>query len=276
LKILGITTEADEKLSLSLMTIGGKGLFVKELEQALLDGRADIAVHSVKDMPMELPTGLCLPVYCQREEARDAFISNQFKTISDLPEKAILGTSSLRRQSQMHAMMPDLIIANLRGNVNTRLAKLDAGEYMGIILAAAGLARLGLQNRINQLLSLDQCLPAAGQGVIGIECREEDEETRHIIAPLNHPETEICVRAERALCQSLNANCRVPVGAFAELVQAKLLLRAVVAKVDGSVVLKASGQDFIENLDSLAERVATNLVAQGADKILASIPTGGF
>lgn len=276
LKVVGIKTEADEKLNLSLMVIGGKGLFVKELEQALIDRRADIAVHSMKDMPMELPRGLCLPVYCQREEVRDAFVSNQFKTINELPAKAVLGTSSLRRQSQLHAINPNLIISNLRGNVNTRINKLDEGGYAGIILAAAGLIRLGLQNRINELLSLDQCLPAAGQGVIGVECREQDKETRDIIAPLNHPETEVCVHAERALCKLLNANCRVPVGAYAELVQGKLSLRALVGRVDGSLVLQAKEQDLIENLDSLAERVAQSLLKQGADKILASIPGGGY
>lgn len=271
LKIEGIRTEADQKLDLPLMTISGKGLFVKELEQALLDGRADIAVHSMKDVPMQLLPGLCLPVFCQREAVNDAFLSNQYKSIYELPAQAVLGTSSLRRQSQMHAIQPDLIISNLRGNVNTRLARLDAGEYAGIILAAAGLIRLGLKDRITEFLSLEQCLPAAGQGVIGIECREEDEETRHIIAPLNHPETEICVRAERSLCKILGADCRVPVGAFAELIHGKLLLRALVAKVDGSFVIKEQDHDLIENLDSLASRIAERLLKKGADKILGSI-----
>lgn len=269
--LLGITTQADKMLDIPLTQIGGKGLFVKELEQALFDGQADIAVHSMKDVPMVLPQGLCLPVMCQREEPRDVLVSNQFDSIAGLPMNAIVGTSSFRRQSQVSAMRRDLQIAHLRGNVNTRLAKLDRGEYAAIILAAAGLIRLGLKDRIRSYISLDDSLPAAGQGVLGIECREEDMQTRELIAPLNDWQSAACVTAERAMCRRLGGGCQVPVAAFAEMNADTITLRGLVAKIDGSLVLRASASGSADKAESIGARVAADLYSQGAEEILSGI-----
>src|SRR5579862_449484 len=217
--LLGLTTSGDQ------LQAGGKGLFVKELEEALLAGRADIAVHSVKDVPMDFPSGLCLPVFCEREDPRDAFISNHFTFLDELPTQAQVGTSSLRRQSQLYAIRPDIQVESLRGNVNTRLARLDRDEFSAIVLAVAGLKRLNLQDRICSYLSLEQSLPAAGQGVLGIECRTEDKVVQSLIAPLNHAETALCVQAERAMCQYLGGGCHVPIAAYAMFVGKKIHLR---------------------------------------------------
>lgn len=271
-QLLGITTQADKMLEIPLTQVGGKGLFVKELEEALFDGRADIAVHSMKDVPMELPSGLCLPVMCEREEPRDALVSREFATLQELPMFAVVGTSSFRRQSQLSALRADLKIAHLRGNVNTRLAKLDRGEYSAIILAAAGLLRLGMRDRIRCLLTLDESLPAAGQGVLGIECREDDVKTQEIIAPLNHAVSAACVKAERAMCARLGGGCQVPVAAFAEIRNEELFLRGLVASVDGTLVVRSEHADEPQNAKLIGEKVADGLLSQGAEEILSCVP----
>ncbi|KZY84763.1 hydroxymethylbilane synthase, partial [Oleiphilus sp. HI0069] len=209
--INGMTTKGDKILDVPLAKIGGKGLFVKELEASMLEGISDIAVHSMKDVPMEFPEGLELAVICERENPFDAFVSNQYDSIDQLPEGAIVGTSSLRRHSQLAASRPDLDIRPLRGNVNTRLAKLDAGEYDAIILAASGLKRLEFNERIKSVISAEQSLPAVGQGALGIECRSKDEDIKKLLAPLIHPESEFCVKAERAMNHRLHGGCQVPI-----------------------------------------------------------------
>ena len=268
IEVLGITTQADKLLSISLGEVGGKGLFVKELEEALLTQRAHLAVHSMKDMPMELPAGLCVPVICEREEVRDVFVSNHYASLEELPEGARLGTSSLRRQSQLRAFRPDFYIDNLRGNVNTRLKRLDAGDFDALILAGAGLKRLGCSERIRSFIPVEQILPAVGQGALAVECREEDERTRSILAPLNHPATFACVSAERALCRQLGGGCHVPVAAYAAMSGDSIDLRGLVGSVDGKTILTAQDQDVFHNLEQLAERVAKDLKRQGAEEIL--------
>ena len=268
ISLLGMTTQADRLSYISLTEMGGKGLFVKELEEALLDGRADIAVHSMKDMPMALPSGLRLSVACEREDPRDAFISNRFNSLDELPSGAVVGTSSLRRQGQLLFLRPDLIVQKLRGNVNTRLSKLDKNEYDAIILAAAGLKRLGFESRIRQFLSYEQFLPAMGQGVLGIECRLADIAIQALIAPLNHNLTHICVSAERAMCQRLEVGCQVPVAAYAEMKLETVVLNGLVTSIDGTVVLQACHQDSVENVKMLGIRVAEDLLSQGAAALL--------
>ncbi len=267
--LLGLTTIADQMLETPLLQIGGKGLFVKELEEALLDGRADIAVHSMKDVPMELPEGLSLPVMCEREDPRDAFVSLQCDTLEDLPLQAILGTSSLRRQSQLAFIRPDLQMKSLRGNVNTRLNRLKRGEFTAIILAAAGLKRLDLQHCIRSYLSVEQSLPAPGQGVLGIECRSDDKETQKLIAVLNNEKSNRCVTAERALCTQLGGGCHVPVAAFAEMINGKIWLRGLVANSQGTLILRAEHTDTAENAMQLGIKVADDLIAQGALPLIA-------
>lgn len=269
--LLGMTTQADKMLDTPLFQIGGKGLFVKELEEALLDGRADIAVHSMKDVPMVLPPGLCLPVMCEREEPRDAFVSNQYKSLEEITLQDTIGTSSLRRQSQLRAWRPGIKIIDLRGNVNTRLQKLDRGDFSAIILAVAGLKRLGLENRIRSYLSTEQSLPAVGQGVLGVECREGDEQVKALINPLNNKATNICVTAERAMCLQLGGGCQVPVASYAEIKQGKLELRGLVARVDGTLVLRAQQVGDAQDPDTLGKKVAEQLLAQGAGEILRHI-----
>lgn len=271
IKLLGLTTVADTMLDTPLQKIGGKGLFVKELEEALLDGRADIAVHSMKDVPMALPDGLCLPVMCEREDPRDAFLALTCDTLDDLPEKAILGTSSLRRQSQLANLRPDILMKSLRGNVNTRLERLIKGDYAAIILAVAGLKRLNLTAYIRSYLSLEQSLPAAGQGVLGIECRSDDETTQQFIAKLNHAETALCVTAERALCRHLGGGCHVPVAAFAEIVDEKLFLRGLVGEPSGAAILRAAHTGHTSEANQLGIDVANELINQGAQAILAAL-----
>lgn len=269
--LLGVTTLADKMLETPLLQIGGKGLFVKELEETLLDGRADIAVHSMKDVPMELPPGLVLPVMCKREDPRDAFVSLKFDTLDDLPAGSKLGTSSLRRQSQLAALRSDIEMLHLRGNVNTRLTRLERGEYDAIILAVAGLKRLNLQQCIRSYLSLEQSLPAAGQGVLGIECRADDKATQKLIAALNHEESHLCVTAERTLCKQLGGGCHVPVAAFAEVVDNKLFLRGLVANPRGTSIIRANHTDELEQAVSLGTQVANDLITQGALDILAHL-----
>lgn len=266
--LLGITTQADKRLDVTLTEIGGKGLFVKELEEALLDGRADIAVHSMKDVPMELPPGLVLPVIGSREEPRDAFVSNQYHSLAELPSGASVGTASLRRQTQLRALRSDLTMQNLRGNVNTRLRRLDEGDFDAIILAAAGLKRMDFGKRIKSYLSTDECLPSAGQGALGIECREEDHVTQQLILPLNDAITQACVMAERAVCRRLGGGCKVPVAAFAQIHHGTLLLRGLIANHDGTRILRAHLEGKPEHADSIGTRVGEELLAQGAEKIL--------
>lgn len=267
-ELLGITTQADKMLEMMLTTIGGKGLFVKELEETLLDGRADIAVHSMKDVPMTLPPGLSLPVICKREEPRDVFVSNQFHSLLQLPIAASVGTSSLRRQTQIRALRPDLSLNFLRGNIQTRLNRLDKGDFDAIILAAAGLKRMHLTSRISDYLSLDELLPAAGQGALGIECRENDEQIKRIVTPLNDAITYECVKAERALCKEIGGGCQAPVAAYAEIHHGVLTLRGLVANPDGTRILRARLTGDPNHAESIGIRVAEELLQQGAEKLL--------
>lgn len=271
-ELLGITTKADKLLETPLTEIGGKGLFVKELEEALLDKRADIAVHSMKDVPMELPAGLCIPVMCEREDPRDVLVANDFASLAALPIGAVVGTSSLRRQSQLCALRPDLKIIHLRGNVNSRLVKLDKKDYDAIILAAAGLKRLGWEGRITEYLTVEQSLPAAGQGILGIECREDDVVTQEIIATLNDITAATCVTAERALCRRIGGGCQAPVAAFAEISQQKITLRGLVGREDGSLLLRVSQSAALTQAEQLGLTAAENLLQQGAEEILRCLP----
>ena len=272
-ELVAMTTKGDILLDTPLAKIGGKGLFVKELEVAMLDGRADIAVHSMKDVPMEFPPGLDLAVICERENPLDAFVSNQYKSLDQLPDGAIVGTSSLRRQCQVRAHFPKLQIKELRGNVNTRLAKLDSGDYQAIILASAGLIRLGMEYRIASALDSELSLPAGGQGAVGIECRAEDTVTLELLAPLHHEDTASCVVAERALNRHLQGGCQVPIACFAELDASRktIGLRGLVGSIDGATLLRAELQGPRENAQALGIELAEQLLAQGAGEILAEV-----
>ena len=270
-ELVPMVTKGDVILDSPLAKIGGKGLFVKELENALLNKEADIAVHSMKDVPMQFPEGLGLAVICKREDPRDAFVSNSYRTFDELPQSAVVGTSSLRRQCQLKALRPDLDIRSLRGNVGTRLSKLDNGDYDAIILASAGLIRLGLADRIASFIEVEQSLPAAGQGAVGIECRTDDVQVKQLLAPLADAETTCCVLAERAMNNRLQGGCQVPIGGYAVLQQGQLYLRALVGDVDGSQIIRAEGKSAVENADVLGVQIAEQLLAQGADKILQSI-----
>ena len=270
-ELVPMVTKGDVILDSPLAKIGGKGLFVKELENALLEKRADIAVHSMKDVPMEFPEGLGLSVICQREDPRDAFVSNTYRSLDELPQGAIVGTSSLRRQCQLKQLRPDLDIRSLRGNVGTRLSKLDNGEYDAIILASAGLIRLGLAERITSFIEVEQSLPAAGQGAVGIECRVDDEEVKALLAPLSDATTTICVLAERAMNTRLQGGCQVPIGGYAIEQNGEIFLRALVGETDGSAIIRAEGKSAVENAEALGVSIAEQLLAQGADKILAKI-----
>lgn len=270
-ELVPMVTKGDIILDSPLAKIGGKGLFVKELENALLEKRADIAVHSMKDVPMEFPEGLGLSVICQREDPRDAFVSNTYRSLDELPQGAIVGTSSLRRQCQLKQLRPDLDIRSLRGNVGTRLSKLDNGEYDAIILASAGLIRLGLAERIASFIEVEQSLPAAGQGAVGIECRVDDEEVKALLAPLADATTTTCVLAERAMNTRLQGGCQVPIGGYAIEQDGEVFLRALVGETDGSAIIRAEGKSAVENAEALGVSIAEQLLAQGADKILAKI-----
>ena len=271
IKLVPMVTKGDVILDSPLAKIGGKGLFVKELENALLNKEADIAVHSMKDVPMQFPEGLGLAVICQREDPRDAFVSHSYRTFAELPQGAVVGTSSLRRQCQLKALRPDLDIRSLRGNVGTRLSKLDNGDYDAIILASAGLIRLGLAARIASFIDVEQSLPAAGQGAVGIECRTDDVQVHALLAPLADAETTYCVRAERAMNNHLQGGCQVPIGGYAVLQQGQLYLRALVGDIDGSRIIRAEGKSAVENAEVLGVQIAEQLLAQGADKILQAI-----
>ena len=269
--IMGMTTQGDQILDKPLAKIGGKGLFIKELEQALEDGRADIAVHSMKDVPMALPEGFMLAAITEREDPRDAFVSNNFSGLAELPEGAVVGTSSLRRESQIRHRFPHLKVEALRGNVQTRLRKLDEGQYQAIILAAAGLKRLGLSDRIAALISPEDSLPAVGQGALGIECRSDRVELPDFLKPLYHLETAQCVLAERAVSSVLGGSCQVPLGAFAEIADGKMRLRAFVASPDGSRMIRAEEVGAPEAFEAIGKAAAEKLLDGGAGEILAAL-----
>ena len=270
-ELVPMTTRGDQILDSPLSKVGGKGLFVKELEKAMLEERADIAVHSMKDVPMSFPEGLKLGVVCKREDPSDAFVSNEFSTSLQLPEGARVGTSSFRRQCQLKSERPDIQVCDLRGNVGTRLGKLDAGEYDAIILASAGLIRLGLEDRISERISFDLSLPACGQGAVGIECRACDEETAELIKCLHHQETAIRISAERAVNARLNGGCQVPIASYAEVRQDSICLRGLVGALDGSVIYRSRRSGTTQDPHQLGNRVADDLLSQGAKAILDSI-----
>lgn len=270
-ELVPMSTQGDKILDTPLAKIGGKGLFVKELEQAMLDGRADIAVHSMKDVPVEFPAGLMLHTICPRENPQDAFVSNQFTSLDQLPQGAVVGTSSLRRQCQLKALRPDLTVRDLRGNVNTRLAKLDNGEYAAIILAAAGLIRLGFEQRIASLLPVELSLPANGQGAVGIECRSDDIAVQQLLAPLEHSATRSCVLAERAMNRKLQGGCQVPIGAYAEISGDSLWLRGLVGALDGSEIIRHQLRGPVAEAEQLGTALAEHLLTQGAERILQAV-----
>jgi hydroxymethylbilane synthase len=292
--LVPMSTKGDRILDTPLAKVGGKGLFIKELEVAMQEGRADIAVHSMKDVPVEFPDGFGLHAICPRENPYDAFVSNTYSTFSELPQGAVVGTSSLRRQAQLRAVRPDIVIKDLRGNVNTRLAKLDAGEYDAIILACAGLLRLEMPERIKSTLAENISLPAVGQGAVGIECRNDNPELISLLQSLVCPVTSIRVLAERAMNAKLQGGCQVPIGSFATLTDNVLTLSGLVAKVDGSSVLKSEAsivldldlqnlpspsnalaqsclEDAYQAAQKLGKQIADDLLSQGAAEILAQV-----
>jgi hydroxymethylbilane synthase len=269
--ILGMTTTGDQILDTPLAKVGGKGLFVKELETALADGRADLAVHSMKDVPMNLPEGFILAATGEREDPRDAFVSNDFASLEDLPLGSIVGTSSLRRQSQLQARFPHLKIESLRGNLQTRLRKLDDGQYAAIILAAAGLIRLELGHRIRQFIAPELSIPAVGQGALGIEICASRQDLIATLAPLNHPDTQVCVEAERGMSRALAGSCTVPLGAYAICEADNIRITGFVASVDGKQMLIETATGSRNNAEALGKALASQLVAKGADKILAAL-----
>lgn len=270
-ELVPMVSRGDKILDVPLAKVGGKGLFVKELEHALLEHDADIAVHSMKDVPMEFPEGLGLAVICPREDARDAFVSNRYARLDDVPAGGVIGTSSLRRQCQLLAARPDLTVKFLRGNVQTRLQKLDDGEYDAIILAAAGLIRLELGDRIRECLSPEQSLPAGGQGAVGIECRMSDEITKALIAPLHHQATAEQVLAERAMNRRLQGGCQVPIACYALHEGDGLWLRGLVGSTDGSQMLFDEIRGPVADAEIMGVTLAERLLAAGADKILADV-----
>lgn len=279
--LLPIQSQGDKILDTPLSKIGGKGLFVKELEASLLDGSADFAVHSMKDVPMELPEGLILGPILERHAATDALVSNQFTSLDEIPAGKVIGTSSLRRSCQLLATYPELKINWLRGNIQTRMAKLDAGEYDAILLATSGLERMGYQERIQQDIPAEILLPACGQGALSIELRANDPATAALLAPLNHLPSAICVTAERAMNTRLQGGCQVPIGGYALIKQTaageELWLRALVGEPEGGLILRAEARkaltpaQAIEQAEQLGKEVAEDLLSQGADKILTQV-----
>ncbi len=272
-ELLPMSTRGDEMLEARLSEEGGKGLFVRELERALADARADIAVHSMKDLPVELPDGFALGAITEREDPRDAFVSNAYADMAGLPSGAVVGTSSLRRAAQISERFPGLEIRTLRGNVDTRLAKLDRGEYAAIVLAAAGLKRLGLVSRIRGFLSIEQSLPSPGQGALGIEYRADRADILAALQPLAHAESSACVRAERAVNRALGGNCSIPIGAFADISAGVLRLRGLVASADGTRMARAEETGPEDAPDALGMRLAQRLRERGAAEILAALQT---
>lgn len=270
-ELVKMTTQGDKILDAPLAKIGGKGLFVKELEVGMLDGTADIAVHSMKDVPVEFPDGLHLAAILQREDPTDAFVSNRYTSLNDLPVNARIGTSSLRRQCQIKEVYPNAEILTLRGNVNSRLAKLDVGAYDAIILASAGLIRLGLSKRITQRLDSKISLPAIGQGAIGIECRIDDQKLNDMLSKLHHRETGICVGAERAMNARLNGGCQVPIAGFAEIQDDELFMRGLVGSPDGRLMYRSECSGKLQQAEAVGKAIAEDLLAQGADEILQAL-----
>jgi len=272
-ELVPMTTKGDIILDTPLAKVGGKGLFVKELEVAMLENRADIAVHSMKDVPVDFPEGLGLAVICPREDPRDAFVSNTYASLSDLPQGAIVGTSSLRRQCQLKAQRPDLDIRDLRGNVNTRLKKLDDGQYHAIILAAAGLIRLKMAERIAQYIEPEEMLPANGQGAVGIECRNDDNNIKALLAPLECSNTRIRVVTERAMNKALEGGCQVPIASYSVISEdgESVHLRGLVGAVDGSQIIASEITGPVAQGESLGNALAQELLSRGADKILAAV-----
>ena len=271
IEILGLTTEGDRRLSVPLAAIGGKGLFVKELEEAIAAGRADIAVHSAKDVPVQLPDGYLLTAMLERQDPRDAFVSNRYRDLGALPPGARVGTSSLRRECQLRARHARLKIEPLRGNVDTRVKKLDEGDYDAVILAAAGLKRLGLAHRITALLAPEECLPAPGQGALGVECRTDRTDLIQPLAPLDHPDTARCVAAERAFSRALAGSCNVPLGAYAEIAGERMRLRGFVGAPDGTRLVHGERSGPAAEADALGLALAEDLRSRGAAEILAQL-----
>ncbi len=266
--LVPLSTRGDELLDKSLQKIGGKGLFIKELEVAMQTGEADIAVHSMKDVPAAMPSGFCIAAFLERASAADALVSATGCGLSALPEGAVIGSSSLRRQAQLLALRPDVAVNPLRGNVTTRLCKLDNGDYQAIVLASAGLQRLGLESRISEEFSLQQMLPAAAQGVIGIECDESRRDLRDLLAPLGHTDTEMTTLAERAVALALNANCQSPVASFAAIAEGILTIDALVASTDGRRILRERSTGPSSEAESIGTQVARRLLEQGAAELL--------
>ena len=270
-EILGLTTEGDRRLTVPLASIGGKGLFVKELEEAMSQGRADMAVHSAKDVPAQLPEGFALAATLEREDPRDAFLSNRFRDLAALPPGARVGTSSLRRQCQVHARYPQLVIEPLRGNVDTRVRKLDEGQFDGVILAAAGLKRLGLAHRITALLAPEECLPAPGQGALALECRSDRSDLVAILATLVDEGTARCVAAERAFSSALTGSCNVPLAAYAEIEAGRMRLRGFVGAPDGTRTVSGERSGAAADAEAIGRALAEDLKTQGAAEILANL-----
>lgn len=271
IELIKMSTSGDKVLDSPLAKIGGKGLFVKELEQGMLDGSADIAVHSMKDVPVELPEGLHLTTILKREDPRDAFVSKNFASLEQLPSNARIGTCSLRRQAQIKERFPTVNILDLRGNVNSRLQKLENDEFDAIILAAAGLIRLGFSDQITGFIDAEQSLPAIGQGAVGIECRQNDSAIEALLAPLHDTDTALRVRAERALNQRLHGGCQAPIAGYALLDQGQIHLRGMVGQADGSHIIRTEKTGSSHDPEALGRAVAEDLLAQGADKILAEL-----
>jgi len=269
--VVGVTTEGDRRLDVSLARIGGKGLFIKELEEALASGRADLAVHSMKDVPMHLPAGFALAAVMEREDPRDAFVSTRYQSLAALPAGARVGTSSLRRECQVRARHPRLVVAPLRGNVNTRLRKLDEGAFDAILLAAAGLRRLGLEQRVTAWLEPEESLPAPGQGAIGLECRADRGDILELLKPLSHGDTLSCVTAERAVSRTLSGSCNVPLGAYAQQSGAELRLRAFVGAPDGTRLIAGARAGRAADAEALGTGLAEELRSRGAGAILAEL-----
>lgn len=270
-ELVPMSTRGDVILDTPLAKIGGKGLFVKELEVAMLEDRADIAVHSMKDLPVEFPPGLELHTICNREDPRDALVSNNYTHLDQLPAGAIVGTCSLRRRCQVQAQYPELVIKDLRGNVQTRLKKLDDGEYDAIILAASGLIRLELRDRITRFIPVSESLPANGQGALGIECRSDDPRIHELLAPLHCADTTSCVLAERAMNRRLDGGCQVPIGAYAELQGEQLHLQGLVGRPDGTEVIQGEISGHRDAAEQLGTELAEYLLARGAGEILAAV-----
>lgn len=271
IELLPLLTAGDKNLAASLSKSGGKGLFVKELEQALLRGEADIAVHSMKDVPAEFPSGLGIAAICRRDDVRDVFISENYANLASLPVGASIGTSSLRRACQLHALRPEIAIKPLRGNIDTRLQRLAENTFDAIILAAAGLERLGIASQITEYFSTELFLPAVGQGALGVECRLADADILAMVSALNHQPTYDCVQAERAMNHHLNGGCQLPIAGYAQIINGQLTLYGMVGSADGHKIIKAHGSDSVENAEQLGQAVAKKLLDQGAGEILKQV-----